>query len=141
VNRIWVPDQRGRVSWRQFIKRTAPQIGRMCLILYATAVAGLLLGFMLAQIPSIADGFAAIVGLYLIITRARRIVDREVISVDGEATSAGIQGITDPSWPLLFAPGTGRAFPPGMRYRFYVHKATGDILSALPLTSRAAQSS
>jgi hypothetical protein len=79
----------------------------------------------------------ALVGLYLIVTRARRIVDREVISIDGEVTITGIQGITDPSWSLLFASGIGRAFPPGMRYRFYVHKATGDILSAIPLTSGA----
>jgi hypothetical protein len=109
------------------------------MILYGTAVGGLLLGLMLAQIPPIADGFAAIaarvnligfaailalvalggtipvalVGLYVLITRVRRIVDREVISVDGEVTSAGIQGITDPSWSLVFAPGPGRAFPPG----------------------------
>ena len=152
-------NQRGRLSWRQSIRRGLPQLRELAVILYATTLGGLLAGVLMAQIAPVATGFAALAKsvdvtgfaatiLLAVLTavtfvvlvasrpvgaRLRRILSREVIIIDGEVTDSRIQGITDPSWSVVLATGTGRMLPPGKRYRFYVHKATGSIVSAAPL--------
>lgn len=152
-------NQRGRLSWRQSVKHGLPQLRELAVILYASALGGLLAGLIVAQIAPIANGFAALAHsvavtgiaatvclalltaltfVLLVATRpvsARllRIRSQEVVVIDGEVTDTRIQGITDPSWSMVLASGTGRMLPPGKRYRFYVHKATGSIVSAVPL--------
>lgn len=47
-------------SKRQYIKRGLPQLREMVLILYASALGGLLAGALVAQIAPVAHGFAAL---------------------------------------------------------------------------------
>ncbi len=173
-------NQRGHVSLWQFVKRALPQLGQMIVIVYFTAVGGLLLGYVLSQVQVVAEASAALatpynltgveatlvfialcalilvipVTLRLCINRVPRILSQQVVAVDGAVTSTDIDGatpqsfymkhygvqITGQSLPCAIPLRSGRAFAPGQRYRFFVHAATRDILSAMPVESVGAQS-
>lgn len=89
----------------------------------------------------------------LLIRRMPRIVDFRVISIEGAVARTDIDGvaasrsfytkrytmwITGQPQPCAIPLRAGRAFPPDRRYRFFIHAATRDILSAVPLDTQSA---
>jgi hypothetical protein len=117
-------NQRGHVSLWQFVKRALPQLGQMIVIIYFTAVGGLLLGYVLSQVQVVAEAFAAMatprnltgveatlvflalcalmlvapVTLRLCVNRVPRILSQQVIAIDGAVTSTDIDGATNRSF-------------------------------------------